>query len=110
MVLGTLLLWEDLVDRPLSEVSAGERSKTLFARILASGADFLILDEPTNHLDVEALLALQEPLAAFQGGMLFVTHDRRMLERLADRILELRDGNLTDYPGKYRSFRQKKNG
>jgi ATPase subunit of ABC transporter with duplicated ATPase domains len=42
--------------------------------------------------------------------MLFVTHDRRMLERLADRILELRDGNLTDYPGKYRSFRQKKNG
>ncbi|UCG42049.1 MAG: ABC-F family ATP-binding cassette domain-containing protein [candidate division WOR-3 bacterium] len=110
LVLGTLLLREDLVDRPLSEVSAGERSKALLARILASGADFLVLDEPTNHLDIEALLALEGLLSAFPGGMILATHDRRMLERLADRVLELRDGNLTDYPGTYRSFRQKQNG
>jgi len=109
-VLGTLLMRDDLVERRLSEVSAGERSKALLARILASGADFLILDEPTNHLDIETLAALEELLSDFPGGMLFATHDRRMLERLADRVLELNDGNLTDYPGTYRSFRQKRSG
>jgi ATPase subunit of ABC transporter with duplicated ATPase domains len=69
-----------------------------------------MLDQPTNNLDIEALLALEKLLSGFLGGMIVATRDRRMLERLADRVLELKDGGLIDYPGTYRSFRQKQSG
>jgi ATP-binding cassette subfamily F protein uup len=106
-VLGTLLLPKGFATKKLSELSAGERSKVLLGRILAGGADLLILDEPTNHLDVDALLALEGLLVAFPGGILFASHDRAMLARLATRVLELRDGRLTDWPGSYEQYRAK---
>jgi ATP-binding cassette subfamily F protein 3 len=95
-VLGTLLLAKEFAGRKLSQLSAGERSKALLARILAAGADVLVLDEPTNHLDIDALLALEGLLARFPGAVLFATHDRAMVEKLATRTLEFRDGRLED--------------
>jgi ATPase subunit of ABC transporter with duplicated ATPase domains len=103
-VLGTLLLPKDFAGRKLSELSAGERSKVLLARVLAGGADFLVLDEPTNHLDIDALLALESLLAQFPGAILFASHDRAMLDKLAGRVIELRDGKLTDFPGGWQAF------
>lgn len=103
-VLGTLLLPKDFAGRRLKELSAGERSKVLLARVLAGGADFLVLDEPTNHLDIDALLALESLLSQFPGAILFASHDRAMLDKLAGRVLELHDGKLSDFPGGWQAF------
>ena len=103
-VLGTLLLPKRFADKKLSELSAGERSKVLLARILAGGANLLILDEPTNHLDIDALLALENLLSSAPCGLLFASHDRALLARLADRVLELRNGNLVDHRERYEAL------
>lgn len=106
-VLGTLLLRKAFAEKKLSELSAGERSKVLLARILAGGANLLILDEPTNHLDIDALLALENLLANAPVGVLFATHDRALLSRLADRVLELRDARLIDHRERYEALVRK---
>jgi ATP-binding cassette subfamily F protein 3 len=106
-VLGTLLLPRGFAERKLSELSAGERSKVLLARILAGGANLLILDEPTNHLDIDALRALESLLGNAPCGLLFATHDRAMLGRLAGRVLELKDGALLDHHKRYEALSRK---
>lgn len=103
-VLGTLLLPKRFADKRLSELSAGERSKVLLARILAGGANLLILDEPTNHLDIDALLAIESLLANTPVGVLFASHDRAMLGKLADRVLEIKGGALFDHHERYEAL------
>ena len=103
-VLGTLLLPQRFAEKKLSELSAGERSKVLLARILAGGANLLVLDEPTNHLDIDALLALESLLSSAPCGMLFASHDRALLAKLADRVLELKDGVLVDHRERYKAL------
>jgi len=103
-VLGTLLLPKRFADKKLSELSAGERSKVLFARILAGGANLLILDEPTNHLDIDALLAIESLLSNAPVGVLFASHDRALLSKLADRVLEIKDGALFDHRERYEAL------
>ncbi len=100
-VLGTLLLPKLFAERKLSELSAGERSKVLLARILAGGANLLILDEPTNHLDIDALVALESLLSHAPCALLFASHDRAMLGRLSDRVLEIKNGTLLDHHESY---------
>lgn len=106
-VLGTLLLPKAFAERKLSDLSAGERSKVLLARILAGGANLLVLDEPTNHLDIDALLALENLLAHAPVGVLFASHDRALLSKLADRVLELKDGRLIDHRERYEALFRK---
>lgn len=96
IVLGTLLLTKELATKRLGQLSAGERSKALLSRILAGGADVLVLDEPTNHLDIDTLEALEELLKRFPGAVLFASHDRAMIEKLATRVLEFKDGRLEE--------------
>jgi len=103
-VLGTLLLPRAFAEKKLSELSAGERSKVLLARILAGGANMLVLDEPTNHLDIDALLALESLLANAPVGVLFASHDRAMLSKLADRVLELKDAQLIDHRERFEAL------
>jgi ATP-binding cassette, subfamily F, member 3 len=103
-VLGTLLLPKRFAEKKLSELSAGERSKVLLARILAGGANLLILDEPTNHLDIDALLALESLLSSAPVGVLFASHDRALLSKLADRVLEIKDGALLDHRERYEAL------
>ncbi len=95
-------------DAKLGALSGGWRRRVALARALVGAPDLLLLDEPTNHLDVEVIEWLEEQLLALRGAVLFVTHDRALLGRLATRILELDRGALTSWPGGYASFLEKK--
>ena len=89
-------------------LSGGWRRRVLLARALVAEPDVLLLDEPTNHLDIEAISWLENFLAEYRGAVVFVTHDRAFLQRLATRIVELDRGRLTSWPGDYATFLQKK--
>jgi ATP-binding cassette subfamily F protein uup len=95
-------------DTPLAELSGGWRRRVLLGRALVRDPDVLLLDEPTNHLDLETIQWLEDELLEFRGGLLFVTHDRALLQRLATRLLELDRGALTSWPGDYATFLEKK--
>jgi ABC transport system ATP-binding/permease protein len=95
-------------DVRVAELSGGWRRRVALARALVGEPDLLLLDEPTNHLDVEVIQWLEDVLLAFRGGVLFVTHDRALLTRLATRILELDRGALTSWPGDYPTFLRRK--
>ncbi|MBK1721847.1 ATP-binding cassette domain-containing protein [Thiocystis violacea] len=85
-------------------LSGGQQRRVLLARALVAEPDLLLLDEPTNHLDIEAIDWLEELLIGFPGSLLFITHDRRFLQRVATRILELDRGKITDWPGDYANY------
>ncbi len=89
-------------------LSGGWRRRVLLARALVAEPDLLLLDEPTNHLDIDAISWLENFLAEYRGAVIFVTHDRAFLQRLATRIVELDRGQLTSWPGDYQTFLQKK--
>lgn len=86
------------------QLSGGLKRRVLLGRALAAEPDLLLLDEPTNHLDIAAIAWLESLLENFSGALLFITHDRRFLARLATRILELDRGRLTDWPGDYANY------
>ena len=91
-----------------SALSGGMKRRVLLARALAGEPDLLLLDEPTNHLDIEAITWLEDFLLGWGGSLLFVTHDRAFLRRLATRIVELDRGRLTDWPGDYDNYLRRK--
>ena len=84
------------------------RRRVLLARALLGQPDLLLLDEPTNHLDIEAITWLEDFLADYAGAVMFVTHDRAFLQRLATRIIELDRGQLTSWPGNYATYLRRK--
>jgi ATP-binding cassette subfamily F protein uup len=88
----------------IESLSSGMKRRVLLARALASDPDVLLLDEPTNHLDVEMITWLEDYLARFRGTLIFVTHDRRFLQKLATRILEIDRGRLFDWSCDYDTF------
>jgi ATP-binding cassette subfamily F protein uup len=89
-------------------LSGGWRRRVLLARALVGQPDLLLLDEPTNHLDIEAIQWLESFLAEYEGAVMFVTHDRAFLQRLATRIIELDRGKLTSWPGNYATYLRRK--
>ena len=95
-------------DTRISELSGGWRRRALMAKALVNEPDLLLLDEPTNHLDVEAITWLEDFLINQNITLLFITHDRSFLKRLATRIIELDRGHLTSWPGNYENYLQKK--
>jgi len=91
-------------DAAASGLSGGYKRRVLLARALVNEPDLLLLDEPTNHLDIESINWLEEFLLEFRGAIFFITHDRRFLQTLATRIVELDRGRVTDWPGDYKTY------
>lgn len=96
------------VDTDVESLSGGLKRRVLLARALVSEPDVLLLDEPTNHLDLAAILWLEEFLLGWPGTLIFITHDRMFLQRLATRIIELDRGKLFDWPGDYATYLKRK--
>jgi ATP-binding cassette, subfamily F, member 3 len=107
-LLGCFLFSGDDVFKPLGVLSGGERNRFALARILVSPSNFLLLDEPTNHLDMRAKDVLLNAIAAFSGTVVFVSHDRYFIDRLATRVIEVENGVITSYPGNYEDYLRKK--
>lgn len=102
--LGVFLFRGDDVFKKISVLSGGERARVALAKLMLSGANFLILDEPTNHLDIPSKEALEEALLSYDGTLLAVSHDRYFINRLADRILELTPGEISSVSGNYDDY------
>ena len=92
----------------ISTLSGGMKKRVALARALVAAPDVLILDEPTNHLDFTSILWLEELLRDFKGSVLFITHDRRFLDNVASRIVELDRGSLQSYPGNFTAYQIRK--
>ncbi|MFZ1508107.1 MAG: ABC-F family ATP-binding cassette domain-containing protein [Anaerolineae bacterium] len=102
--LGRFLFSGDDVFKPISVLSGGQRSRVALARLTLQGANFLLLDEPTNHLDVASQEILQDVLDRFPGTVLLVSHDRYLVDALADEVWALRAGELFIYKGGYQGY------
>jgi len=102
--LGRMLFSGEDVNKPVSALSGGEAARLVFCRIMVQKPNVLVLDEPTNHLDLEAIDALVQSLSAFEGTVLFVSHDRAFVSALATRILEVTEHGFRDFPGTYEEY------
>jgi len=94
--------------RPLPQLSGGQRTRAVLARLLLSNPDLLILDEPTNHLDIQAVEWLESYLSQWEGAVLIVSHDRYFLDRVVDHIWEMRKDGLETYRGNYSAYIQQR--
>jgi ATP-binding cassette subfamily F protein 3 len=107
-ILGRFGITGDNVLKCLDDLSGGEKARLALAKMLTAGANFLIFDEPTNHLDIPAKEALEQALTQFEGTVIVVTHDRKLIDNFANKILEIENQNITVYPGNYSYYRLKK--
>src|SRR5215210_5826258 len=104
-LLGAFLFTGEDVFKKVSSLSGGERNRLSLAEIVVSAANLLLLDEPTNNLDIPALEALEDALLRYQGTLIFISHDRYFLRKLATRVVELEGGKLVNYLGGYDYYR-----
>jgi ATP-binding cassette subfamily F protein 3 len=103
-LLGAFLFSGDAVEKRVSVLSGGEKARLALARMLVRPAPFLCLDEPTNHLDLASRDVLEDALAGFSGTMAFISHDRYFINRLATKVVEVRDGRLVTHLGGYDDY------
>src|SRR5206468_4597952 len=108
-VAGALLFRKAHVGKPISVLSGGERARLCLAGLLLGEHNVLILDESGNHLDVDTVDALAEALLAYEGTVIFTSHDRHFTKRVATCIVEVRDSRVTSYSGKYEAYVYKVN-
>lgn len=109
-LLGCFLFSEDDVFKKIGVLSGGERNRYALARMLLRPSNFLLMDEPTNHLDMRAKDVLLDSLKDFNGTVVFVSHDRYFLDKLATRIFEIGDGEVRVFPGNYEDYLWRKQG
>ncbi len=96
------------VRRPTSSLSGGERTRLQLLLLMLGGANLLVLDEPTNHLDIDSIEVLEAQLESFDGTAVFTSHDRYFLDRIADRIVEVADGDVRSHEGGYSDWFEKR--
>ena len=109
-LLGCFLFSADDVFKRIGVLSGGERNRYALLRMLLHPANFLLLDEPTNHLDMRAKDVLLEALAGYSGTVVFVSHDRYFIDKLATRVFEVGEGRVTVFPGNYEDYVWRKQG
>ncbi|NLX62291.1 MAG: ABC-F type ribosomal protection protein, partial [Tissierellia bacterium] len=107
-ILARFLFKRDDVYKKVSVLSGGERVKVSLVKILMSDFNILILDEPTNYLDIYSIEALEEALMAYEGTVLFVSHDRRFIEKIADRIIYIEDNRIKNFNGTWEEYESRK--
>tara|TARA_B110000008_G_scaffold146430_1_gene148080 strand:- start:4820 stop:6571 length:1752 start_codon:yes stop_codon:yes gene_type:complete len=107
-LLGSFCFSNDSVFKDVGKLSGGEKARLALALMLLSPCNLLVLDEPTNHLDIPAKQMLEDALCAYEGAALLVSHDRYFISRVANRIVEIRDGELVIYRGNYDYYQEKK--
>jgi ATPase subunit of ABC transporter with duplicated ATPase domains len=103
-MLGRMLFVKDDAKKKLDALSGGEAARLLFASIMLKKANIMILDEPTNHLDLESRISLAKAVKKFEGAVLFVSHDRNFISKIANRIIFLHEKGFVDFHGPYREF------
>lgn len=106
--LGNFLFSGDDVLKPVHSLSGGEKARLALAKLMLQKANFLILDEPTNHLDLDSKEVLENALIDYPGTLLFVSHDRYFINRIATRVLELSSSHIEEYLGDYDYYTEKK--
>jgi ATP-binding cassette subfamily F protein 3 len=109
-ILACFLFSEDDAFKSIGVLSGGERNRYALARMLMQPSNFLLLDEPTNHLDMRAKDVLLESLQEFTGTVVFVSHDRYFIDKLATRVFEVEDGRVHVFPGNYEDYWWRKTG
>lgn len=107
-LLGCFLFSGSDIEKPVRVLSGGEKSRLALLKILLQETNLLILDEPTNHLDMATKELFQESLLGYGGTIVIVSHDRDFLDALVDRVIEIREGSIFDYPGNYSYFIEKR--
>lgn len=103
-LLGRFLFSEDSVFKKVQDLSGGEKARLALAKMMTRSANFLILDEPTNHLDIPAKEMIEEALNQYEGTVMVVSHDRQFISKIANKIVEIKDGLLKLYPGNYQYY------
>jgi ATPase subunit of ABC transporter with duplicated ATPase domains len=94
----------DQIQQPIGKLSGGERSRLQLAKLVLQKPNMLLLDEPTNNLDIPAIEVLEQTLDEFVGTVLVISHDRYFLDKVVDKIVELQDGQLTEFLGGYTDY------
>ena len=105
-LLSALLFDHEDMSKLVGDLSGGERNRLQIARLMATKPNLLILDEPTNHMDIQSQEAVEEALEEFKGTLLVVSHDRYFLDKLAERVIEIRDRKMVSHPGGFSQFWQ----
>jgi ATP-binding cassette, subfamily F, member 3 len=105
-LLAAFLFREEDIEKKVSVLSGGEKSRLVILKILLSGANFLLFDEPTNHLDIPSREVLEEALKNFSGTLCIITHDRHLINALANKVLYIREGKAELFPGNYQDFEE----
>ena len=105
-VLGQMLFVKDEVDKDILTLSGGESARLLLAKVILEAPNVLILDEPTNHMDIETIEVLANALAAYTGTLIFVSHNRYFIEKIATRILYFTEKGIKNFKGSYAEFAQ----